>query len=233
MSLRREVARQAYVWGLPTVHLHRLLHTSEGPPSSGGEAACVWLDLRGGPLQVERSPDPAVGAPAVTTLLDLHADVIGTVPDDRGGPLGPYVLAGPSWEPPVAAGAAVVLRCPTDLCLAVGGIPRVRPCVDRDGSGEPLPLPPPVPPVDVRLPPTLAFLEVLDWMLALMPPRPGEEELRADLQMIGVTCGPGALADVAAEDRLDGEVTEGLRLGFEDARRSGLTDALPLHLHLR
>jgi hypothetical protein len=274
LSLRREVARQAYVWGRPTVHLYGILHElvmaperrgggnhldrlvhgahpvgmggPVGPRPSGSSGCGVWLDLRRGPLYVESVPDATFGRPTVATLLDLYANVVGTVPEEPGAPTWPYVLTGPSWDPPRWADAAAVVRCPTDLCLAVVRSPggedlaeaglrhetlRVIPCTL--GASGPSPLPPPVPPVDVRRPPTMAFLRVLDWILALMPTRPGEEQLRADLPVIGVTDGPGALDEAVAEDQLDGEITRGLELGFEEVRGSGRTSWPPLYRRVR
>ena len=262
MSLRKDVARQAFVWGLPTVTLYGVLHElvlSPGrdghgtrlnrvlpgpvpadvadvaclsePPRPGTSSFCAWLDLRRGPVHLSVPPD-AVGGPAYATLFDLYAEVVGQVPE-RLDPSGrAFLLAGPSWEPAVPPDVVAVLRCETDLCLTVGhdrsdeyparSRPRREDLVVRpvdEGTDAPLPLPPPVPPVDVRRPPTVAFLTVLDWMLALMPTRPGEEDLRAELEVVGVACGPAALDDAIAEDRLDGHITEGLRQGFEDVRQ--------------
>ncbi|GAB2856771.1 DUF1254 domain-containing protein [Nocardioides pacificus] len=267
MSLRAEVARQAFVSGLPTVRLYGVLHelvlTPEGGASgyrmnrvlhgelplavaglveqTGAPAArfCAWLDLRRGPVLVEVRHDTPVGRSASTTFLDLYADVVGHVPEDPEASRRASLLTGPSWQSEGSTDAVAVLRCATDLCLAVGQCRRehdatgdrapsrvlaVRPVSGEDD--EPLWLPPPVPPVNVCRPPTMAFLKVLDWMLALMPALPGDEELRADLQVIGVASGPGALDAAIAEDLLDGQVTEGLRLGFEDFRRGGRTKHL-------
>jgi hypothetical protein len=57
-------------------------------------------------------------------------------------------------------------------------------------------------------------------MLPLMPMRPGDEDLRADLEVVGVGLGPDALAQAIEEDRHDGQLTAGLRHGFEDVRRA-------------
>ena len=264
MSLREEVARQAYVWGLATVRLYavlyelvlapkwdgggsgmnRVLHgpfSAEisdlvGPVAPGAAPFCAWLDLRNGPLLVERPHGTTAGSAAAATLLDLYADVVGQVPEELDTSVRAALLAGPSWEPAEPTDAVTVLRCPTDLCLAVGqvraddvpgynagpsAVLAVGPVTGEDH--EPAPLPPPVPPVDVRRPPTVAFLRVLDWMLTLMPTLPGEDDLRADLQVVGVAYGPAALDEAVAQDRLDGQVTAGLRRGFQDMLRSGST----------
>jgi hypothetical protein len=53
----------------------------------------------------------------------------------------------------------------------------------------PEPMPAPIPTVDVRGAPTPAFFDVLAWMLAFMPPLPGDEAQRAALLEFGVEAG--------------------------------------------
>lgn len=259
MSLREQVAHEAFVYGVPAVALYRILHelvlagarrlrvssfnqVSSGPLPAGlrelvGDGApdstpfCGWFDLRGGPV-VLTVPSEGVERSASVSVLDLYADQVGQVPlgiEPAGRSL---LLVGPSWEPALWTGVAEIHRCRTDLCLAVGqtvpgaarGPVRVlQSPVSVQPLGEEtalLPLPTPVPPVDVSRPPTAAFLVVLGWMLPLMPAPPGEDELRAGLETIGLGCGDEALAEALEEDRLDGQLTQGLRRGFEDVRQS-------------
>jgi hypothetical protein len=261
MSLREQAAREAFVYGVPTVALYGALHGLVLAPARPGRAAGFnrlstgtlpaglagvagpaapgsaqfhgWIDLRSGPVVLTARP-PGPGGSASSTVLDMYAEEVGQVPSGPGSSARSLVLAGPSWEPTVPAEVAdevaAVHRCQTDLCLAVGHVTPEEP----DGAlgilppvlvepldQEPvrLPLPAPVPPVDLRLPPTVGFLVALDWMLPLMPTPPGEDELRAELETIGLGCGSDALADALAEDRLDGQLTEGLRRGWDLVRR--------------
>lgn len=220
-----------------------------GPATPGSVPFCGWLDLRGGPV-VLSVPADHVGesGTASAALFDLYAEPVGRLPSGTGDAGSSVLLVGPSWEPPtLPTDVGVVVRCRTDLCLVVGQLirgerddgvrellrpMRVRP-VD-EGTVAVSPLPAPVPPVDVCRPPTADFLRVLDWVLQLMPAMPGEEELRAELETIGVSCGADLLEEALAEDRLDGQLTEGLRRGFDDVRhRVATLGAGGPHLALR
>ncbi|WP_406830797.1 DUF1254 domain-containing protein [Pedococcus sp. KACC 23699] len=262
MSLREQVAQQAFVWGLPAVTLYAVLHEQVLAPAHNGLAGrlnrvlhgplptglatlsgttgpstfCAWLDLRSGPVHLIVPAVEPRDATVRATVFDLSGEVVGQVPEALDTPGHPSVVVGPSWDSPVSPEVAAILRCRTDLCVAVGvSVDPGRQAQGPQGAppaGEPVlihhvgsttrapsPLPPPVPPVDVRRPPTVEFLTVLDWMIELMPTTPGEEDLRADLELVGVACGRSALVEAMAEDRLDGQLTEGLRQGFEDVRR--------------
>lgn len=199
-----------------------------GASSPGSSPFCGWFDLRGGPVLVAL-PSDTVGGPVSATLLDLYADEVSLVPNGTARSDWAFLLTGPSWAPDAPTQLTSVLRCRTDLCLVVGRHGpqdhdgRVRalrpPVLVRAIDVQSASLPDPVRPVDVRCPPTVEFLTALDWMLPLMPVLPGEEELRAELEVIGVACGPDALDEAFAEDRRDGQLTEGLRAGFDDVRR--------------
>jgi hypothetical protein len=262
MSLREQVARQAFVYGLPTVLLHGVLHrlvldrersghptfntlstgalpaglgSIAGPVARGSSPFCGWIDLRSGPVLLTAPPD-GLGSSVSATVLDLYAEEVGRLASGPAPAGSSLLLAGPSWEPLQPVDAAVH-RCLTDLCLTVG---QVVPA-DVDGpvrvlhpplvvepleeTSDRMPLADPVPPVDLRVPPTVAFLVALDWMLPLMPTPPGEDELRAELETIGLGGGSDALADALAEDRLDGQLTEGLRRGWELVRRGGPSES--------
>lgn len=265
MSARKQAARRAFVYGVPAVALYRVLHEQvlapvrpapgrgfnlvrygHFPAGLDGFSAPTepertwtftgWLDLRGGPIALRVLPE-RFGRATSASLLDLYAEPVGRITSPRDTPGRWLLLAGPSWEPDLSADVEAVLRCRTDLCLAVGHVTSgegrdhardlrppmvVQPSAAPAGvRGTPVPLPRPVAPVDVGRRPTAAeFLTVLDWTLALMPTPPGEEELRAELELVGVGAGPDALAEALAEDHRDGQLTEGLRRGFDDVRRS-------------
>jgi hypothetical protein len=250
MSLREDVAHRAFVWGLPAVTLYGLLHELVLAPAAddgesrwnralpapsavhvvglpslavlGSSTSCAWLDLRAGPIGLEITPD-ATRDRSSLTLHDLHVDVVASVPEDPDPTSSAFLVVGPGWDPVVPSEVVAALRCRTDLCLVVSALPgsavAVRPPEPADADPPP-PLPPPVPPVDVARPPTTAFLVVLDWMLGLIPVRPGDEDLRADLEVVGVGRGPVALTEAMAEDLRDGQVTAGLRRGYDDVRRA-------------
>jgi hypothetical protein len=208
--------------GLPTG-----LEALSGAGAPVSEAYSAWIDLRGGPVIARLC---ASDGPASATFLDLYAEQVADLRSLPGGDEDALVLAGPCWEPVPGTPGIRVHRCRTDLCWAVGqgvgaasarspvtGSPlRVEPLRELAST---LPFATPVPPVDVRRPPTCAFLVALDWLLPLMPTPAGEEELRAELETIGVGCGRASLAEALAEDQVDGELTEGLRRGYRDVRR--------------
>lgn len=211
------IARDAYVWGLPTVDMYRILrafaldpgspefkaplgqiaHTRRiGDPSDTTVVAMnvdtpyswAWLDLRPGPVELHM---PAHEADRYMSAMvaDLYTYIVGYVSPRTSGPDGETVsIVGPHWQ---GSSGLRVLRCPTDLCVVLcrtqmfgpGDLENVWALQDRIRvtPTQAAPLPDLVPAVDVRQPPTPAFLTVLDWMLPLMPPLPEERQFRADL----------------------------------------------------
>lgn len=215
-----EVARRAFVWGLPTVDMYRLLHNFALDPSSPEFKAPVgqiwhsrrladpsdtslvamnvdtpysyaWLDLRPGPVELTmpaHEPDRYMSA----MVVDLYTYIIGYVSPRTSGDDGETVLiVGPGWS---GTSDLRVLQCPTDLCLVLcrtqlfgpDDMPRVAQLQDQIevSPQQAAPLPAPIEPVDVRQPPTPAFLTVLDWMLTLMPPLAEQTQFRAELEAV-------------------------------------------------
>jgi hypothetical protein len=151
----------------------------------------AWLDLRPGPVELTmpaHEPDRYMSA----MVVDLYTYILGYVSPRTSGNGGETVLiAGPGWT---GTSDLRVLRSPTDLCLVLcrtqlfgpDDMPRVAQLQDRIqvAPQQAATLPAPIEPVDVRQPPTLAFLTVLDWMLTLMPPLAKQTQFRAELEAL-------------------------------------------------
>jgi hypothetical protein len=127
------------------------------------------------------------------------------------------------------------MECPTEVALLLiagrsldgrdrRGSPHVDPALHTLSTwlGRPPPtptLPPAVPDlavVDVRAPLDVHFLHVLDVLLPLMPPRPGEELLRAELASIGI--GGSAPAEFPTSAVPQAELEAGLGDGVAEVR---------------
>lgn len=138
-------ARDAYIWGLPTVDMYRILRNFALDPSSPefkaplGQIAhtrrvadpsdlsvvamnvdtpysWAWLDLRPGPVELHMpAHEPERYMSAM--VADLYTYIVGYVSPRTGGADGETVLiAGPGWEGP---SDLRVLHCPTDLCVVL------------------------------------------------------------------------------------------------------------------
>ena len=138
-------AREAYVWGLPTVDMYRILRNFALDPSSPeykaplGQIAhtrrvadpsdvsvvamnvdtpysWAWLDLRPGPVELHMpAHEPERYMSAM--VADLYTYVVGYVTPRTSGADGETVLiAGPGWE---GTSDLRVLRCPTELCVVL------------------------------------------------------------------------------------------------------------------
>jgi len=192
----------------------------------------AWLDLRAEPMVLTM---PAVPEDRYQSaqVVDLYTYIVGYVSPRTTGRRGADVLiAGPSWTPTEVPDVRV-LTCPTDLCLVLIRTQlfdeddldnvidlqeqvRVRPLSQWQGRARPTTTVPPLrplQPVEVRATPTVDFLRVLDWMLALMPTLPEDRRLRRDLRLIGV----GAdLEQALADPARTAEIERGLTAGRQD-----------------
>lgn len=140
-----DTARQAYIWGLPSVDMYRILrnfaldpespefkaplgqiaHTRRvGDPSDMSVVAMnvdtpyswAWLDLRPGPVQLHMpAHDPRRYMSAM--IADLYTYIVGYVSARTSGADGETVLiVGPGWQ---GSSDLRVLRCSTDLCVVL------------------------------------------------------------------------------------------------------------------
>lgn len=186
----------------------------------------AWLDLRTGPVVVSLPPHESERYMSAQ-VLDLYAYVVGYASPRTGAGDGATLLVrGPSAPGPDLA-VDLVLDCPTDLCLLVvrtqvldgADVPAVRGLQDAlvlETLGAPSAAPTGWPaPVDVRAPLDVRFLEVLNWMLRLMPPVPQDAAAREDLAILG--CGDGKMGSLLTGPVPAAEVLPGLARGQQDA----------------
>ncbi len=165
----------------------------------------AWLDLRAEPVVLTL---PAFEASRYMSamLVDLYTYIVGYVsPRTNGHAGGRFLVAGPGWDGPIPDGIRGVFRSTTELCLVLlrtqlfddADMPNVVALQDacaveplsRATGSRPPAAPPaldPIEPVDVRQPPSLAFFDVLAWMLRYMPVLDGDARIRADLGLLGV-----------------------------------------------
>jgi hypothetical protein len=167
-----------------------------------------WLDLRAEPVVITL-PAFDAGRYMSAMLVDLYTYILGYVsPRTNGTAGGAFLVAGPEWSGTTPAGVTGVFRSNTTLALVLlrtqlfgdADMPIVAALQDRcrvetlsawlgAPGAAPLPMPAPIPTVDVRAAPTPAFFDVLAWMLAFMPPIPGDEAPRSALREVGVEAG--------------------------------------------
>lgn len=186
----------------------------------------AWLDLRTGPVLLTmpaHEPDRYMSA----MVVDLYTYIVGYVsPRTVGDGGGTFLVQGPSTLTP-DLDVDGVFACPTDLALVLvrtqlfddGDLPavaRLQDAVVVEPLGPPGPPLHAPPPVDVRQPLTEGFLEVLDWMLHLMPRLPEDDRVRDELAAIG--CGTGGVAAFLADPAAKEAALEGLGLGMDDVR---------------
>ncbi len=237
-AAERELARQAYLWGYPTVDMYAILRGQaldrsspefKAPLNGIGHARNVatpddrvviapnvdtpyshaWLDLRAEPVVVT-VPSFERERYLSLQLFDLYTYIIDYVtPRTNGQAGGDFLVAGPGWKGRAPAGIRKVFRSSTALALgmfrtqllgaddlgrvhALQDGMRVRTLSQYLGRKGPAPraLPALVPALNLReQPANPAFFDVLNWMLAFMPPLPGEQALRRQFESLGVAAG--------------------------------------------
>lgn len=75
-------------------------------------------------------------------------------------------------------------------------------------------------PINLRKDPTVpGFFDVLDWMLALMPVLPGEEQLRRSFDLVGIIPGRPFVIYSSAEEQ---QVLNGMRAGLATIQQQAL-----------
>ena len=176
----------------------------------------AWLDLRDGPVELTMPPVPE-GRYMAAELFDLYTYIVGYVSPRTTGRSGERTW---SWDRTRRGRHAGTARLP----LPDPAVPRPRAnralrrrrhgqrrcaagrhLVQAPGAGGASPLVP-IEPVDVRAAPTPRFLEVLDWMLLLMPVLPEDEDVRGRIQALRG----------ASRPRCRGTITAGLADGLAD-----------------
>lgn len=143
----RQIGREAFVYGLPTVDLYRILHSFALDPASPEYKAPLnevfhsrrladphdrsivamnvdtpysyaWLDLRAEPVVLTMPPFEEERYVSAQ-LIDLYTYIVGYVsPRTNGHRGGEFLIAGPSWAGEPPDGMTV-FSCPTDLCLVL------------------------------------------------------------------------------------------------------------------
>ena len=142
-----DIAHEAFIYGLPTVDLYRILHDFALDPASPEFKAPLndvfhsrqladpedrsivamnvdtpysyaWLDLRSEPV-VLTMPAFEPQRYVSAQLIDLYTYIIGYIsPRTNGHRGGEFLIAGPSWTEDDPPDMRV-FRCPTDLCLVL------------------------------------------------------------------------------------------------------------------
>lgn len=257
----RAIAKEAYVYGFPLVDSYRITHAyfvnPKSPefkgawnvihnearvytpddkavqsPNSDTPYSMLALDLRREPI-VLTVPPVEKGRYFSVQLVDAYTfnfDYVGSRTTGNDG--GSFLVAGPRWQGEAPKGVAKVLRCETEIALAIFRTQLLEPSdlenVKRIQAGyraEPLsafagtPPPPEVPPIDFVTPLTpdtqktsLAFFDVLSFVLGFCPTVPAERALMDRFARIGV--GAGRTLDAAS---LPPARREALAAGVADA----------------
>ena len=142
-----DIAREALIYGLPTVDLYRILHDFALDPASPEFKAPLndvfhsrrladpedrsivamnvdtpysyaWLDLRSEPV-VLTMPAFEPQRYVSAQLIDLYTYILGYIsPRTNGHRGGEFLIAGPSWTGDDPPDMRV-FRCPTELCLVL------------------------------------------------------------------------------------------------------------------
>ncbi|ROS30577.1 DUF1254 domain-containing protein [Cellulomonas sp. PhB150] len=195
-----------------------------------------WFDLRAEPWVVTV---PAIDRYYILPFHDVYTIYAGYVGAVRTGPAaGSYLLAGPSWDGALPDGIDGVISSTTQLLGCLGRTALMNDGVDalraiQDGYvtqplssflGAPAPAAAP----DLAWPvwdeaahtSTIAFFDLLDFLLALAPVLEEDAEVRAQLASIGLD-GTGTF-DAAA---LDAASSGALAAGLEDGRADLATAA--------
>lgn len=166
------------------------------------------LDLRAEPVVVTVPPFEPERYVSLM-LVDLETFIVGYVsPRTNGRVGGRFLVSGPGWRERPVPGLTGAFRVPTERAFCLGrtqlfgddDLSRVHAIQDGFAVtplstflGEPAPAPasplaaPAV--VDVRAAPDLRFMEVLDWMLTLIPSQPDVSAVRARLRDLGLGTG--------------------------------------------
>ena len=257
----RAIAREAYVYGFPLVDNYRIQHayfvdrtnadfkappnqlvnvprvytpadTAVQTPNSDTPYSWVGIDLRAEPL-VFTIPKIEKNRYWSVQLIDFYTHNFAYLGSRiTGNDGGSFLIAGPSWEGDAPAGITQVIRCETDLALAlfrtqlfsVRDLDNVR-AIQAGYRVEPLssfmgdPPPAAAPPIAL-IPPlspeeqttSLRFFDVLNCALQVCPAHPSETDLRARFARLGIV--PGKPFDA---ESLPPDIHRAVQQGMADA----------------
>lgn len=200
----------------------------------------AWLDLRDEPVVIT-VPHFEANRYLSLQISDLYTWIVDYVtPRTNGHNGGDFLVARAGWKGKVPRGIRKVFYVPTDLALGffrtqllnAEDLHRVHQLQDSIAIrplstylGHPAPrtqsaIPPLIPAINLRREPTsLAFFDILGWMLRFMPPLPEETELRHALHDLGIIPGQIFSPDTATRTA----VIEGMRAGLADIQARAAT----------
>ena len=257
----RAIAREAYVYGFPLVDNYRIQHAyfvdrtnadykapsnhlvniprvytpadnAVQTPNSDTPYSWVGIDLRAEPL-VFTIPKIEKERYWSAQLIDFYTHnfaYLGSRTTGNDG--GCFLIAGPLWQGDAPAGITKVIRCETDLALAlfrtqlfaVADLESVR-AIQAGYRVEPLSSftgdpPPPAAPTIAFIPPlspeeqktSLRFFDVLNCALQFCPVHPSETDLRSRLARLGIV--PGTSCDA---ESLPPDIRQAVQQGMADA----------------
>jgi membrane-bound lytic murein transglycosylase MltF len=201
-------------------------------PNSDTPYSALGADLRTEPLVIS-VPAVEKGRYYSLQFIDwytFNVDYVGSRATGNGG--GNYLLAGPGWKGMAPKGIKRVIRSETPFAFVLYRTQLFNPAdienvkaVQAGYQAQPLsqflgkPAPTAVPPVDFRKPLTreeqrgsLAFFDLLNWVLQLTPTHPSEKALMARFGKLGI--GAGKTFD---PQTLSPEVRQAVEDGVADA----------------
>lgn len=257
----RKLAKEAYVYGFPLVENYRILHAyfvdKANPeyrgewnkihsrarvftpdditiqtPNSDTPYSMAGFDLRAEPLVLTVPPIEKNRYFSIQ-LVDAYTfnfAYIGSRATGNGG--GNYMIAGPDWKGPRPAGIKQVLRCETQIALAIYRTQLFGPDdleavkkIQADYKAQPLsaflgkPAPKAPPPIDFIKPLSAAaertspeFFDLLNFVLQFCPVARSERNLLQAMSRIGI--GAGKRFEPA---KLSPEMKEAIQGGMADA----------------
>lgn len=257
----RAIAKEAYIYGYPMVDSYRIqyayfvdttspeyrapwnrLHSfsrvftpedkAVQTPNADTPYSVLGMDLRTEPmvLTVPLIDQKRYFSIQLIDAYTFNFDYIGSRTTGNGG--GSYLIAGPRWNGMLPRGVKKVIRCETDLALAVYRTQLFNPAdmenvkrVQAAYKVQPLsaflglPAPRPAPAINFVKPLTpegqrtsLAFFNVLNFVLQFAPTHPSERALMRRFASIGI--GAGRSFD---ESALSPEVLAAFKAGMADA----------------
>lgn len=257
----RAIAKEAYVYGFPMVDGYRILYAyfvdQDGPefkarwnqigniarvftpddkavqtPNSDTPYSMLGLDLRAEPM-VLTVPPIAKERYFSIQLVDAYTfnfDYIGSRATGNGG--GSFLIAGPGWRGLPPKGVNKIIRCETELALAIYRTQLFNPAdldnvkkIQAGYKAQPLseflhqPTPKTVPAIDFIKPlapdaqkTSPEFFNILNFVLQFCPTVPSEKALMARFAGIGV--GAGKTIDAS---KLPPDVATAIGQGMADA----------------